>query len=267
MKPWTDPLARGPFLWIFKKDDAAGADPIKRAPKNFFHRNELYTRLSKGSELDLSLENYFSKVEKAFNWIRREVLLRGAAVTAESKLAAAFCKPNPTPRPTAPVRTVSDVKSIPTALGAMTAAIPTRAIFASLATKTCIDGVSTGDSDTRRSTNPAASEASQIAPPSHKQAFSDVRGEILSEPASIATLSSKFIVGVRRPRMLNAAITQTKIASVRDRAGSRTKDALRRIATQAVASVAAKFSKRTALKIGARSLNISKAATAILPAA
>lgn len=89
MKPWADPSARDPFLWIFKRDDAAGADPIKRAPKNFFHRNELYTRLLKNGERDLSLETYFSKVEKAFNRIRREVLFRGAAVTAESKLVIA----------------------------------------------------------------------------------------------------------------------------------------------------------------------------------
>jgi len=83
LKAWCDPTAPAayePYVWQFAKD---GSSSRRRAPKNIFFENELYTLTPEDGTRDLSVERLLGKLESQFVTIRERKLRENLPLTAE----------------------------------------------------------------------------------------------------------------------------------------------------------------------------------------
>ncbi len=86
LKAWCDPDAReshDPYVWCFSKD---GAVVKRRAPKNLFFENELYTIHLVDGERDLSVEHGLAGLEDAFVSVRDGRLSGRASLSPQDDL-------------------------------------------------------------------------------------------------------------------------------------------------------------------------------------
>jgi hypothetical protein len=86
LEAWCDPdtpQGHTPFVWRFSRD---GSAVNKKAPKNIFYENNMYTlHLADGSR-NLSIEHGLGGLENAFSELRKTKLAEHIPFTAEDKL-------------------------------------------------------------------------------------------------------------------------------------------------------------------------------------
>lgn len=76
LTPWCDPTCppnHDSYVWIFEKDQRTGK---KKAPKNIFHENNMYTIVGKSGERDVSIEKSLSGIESDYSAIRQKKISR-----------------------------------------------------------------------------------------------------------------------------------------------------------------------------------------------
>lgn len=150
-----------------------------------------------------------------------------------------FCRPKPTPSPTAPEKTVNAVRSMPILSKAANMATMIKATRTVLLNRTRADGEMAALPSRRLSIICAASLAIHNSDASTRPALITPTTDTLAEPTFRAMLSRVAMVGSSRPIRFSAATLQAVTASSFDKAGSLTAPESSRITTQAVSRLTA----------------------------
>jgi len=88
-KAWCDPSApksakSEPYVWTFDKD---GENPKRKAPKNLFTENDIYTVHEEDGKRNLYLEHGLSRYEDAFTRVRKLKFKKGLWPTMEEMVS------------------------------------------------------------------------------------------------------------------------------------------------------------------------------------
>ena len=91
LKAWCDPETpknQTPYVWIFDTD---GTNPRRKAPRNIFHENDMYTIQTVDRGRDLRLERVLSQLESELTLIRDTKLSHARPLNQkEHELLCAF---------------------------------------------------------------------------------------------------------------------------------------------------------------------------------